>query len=288
MRDAPNTGANDGANLLSLTPASYRDFRPSVQLASAMFEDARAYPPAAADDMLLWLDLPLPQDRLEPPGSRTFEDGGYAVLRVADAMAMVRFPRFRFRPSQADALHLDFWLGADNVLRDGGTYSYNQGVEWIDYFGGVQSHNSAQFDDAPQMPRLGRFLLGDWLTTRDLEPVTRHGGGVAFAAAYRAGEREHHRRVELGPESLTVRDRLSGFRERAVLRWRLAPGAWRMTETGVADGSRTLSVAASVPIVGLRLVTGHESRHYFELTELPVLEAEIAEPGEITTELRWS
>ena len=40
-------------------------------------------------------------------------------------MAMLRYPRFRYRPGHADALHLDLWLGDRNILRDGGTYSYN-------------------------------------------------------------------------------------------------------------------------------------------------------------------
>lgn len=35
--DAPNLGANDGANLLPLTDADYRDYRPAVQLASTLF-----------------------------------------------------------------------------------------------------------------------------------------------------------------------------------------------------------------------------------------------------------
>jgi hypothetical protein len=35
--DAPNLGANDGARLLQLTDTDYRDFRPSVQLAAALF-----------------------------------------------------------------------------------------------------------------------------------------------------------------------------------------------------------------------------------------------------------
>lgn len=49
-------------------------------------------------------------------------------------MAMLRYPRFRFRPSQADALHLDLWLEGRNLLRDAGTYSYNTESAWLSYF----------------------------------------------------------------------------------------------------------------------------------------------------------
>lgn len=41
--DAPNLGANDGANLLPLTDADYRDFRPSVALAHVLFMGKRVF-----------------------------------------------------------------------------------------------------------------------------------------------------------------------------------------------------------------------------------------------------
>src|SRR5690606_6981941 len=41
--DGPNLGANDGARLLPLTDTDYRDFRPSVQLAMALFANTRVY-----------------------------------------------------------------------------------------------------------------------------------------------------------------------------------------------------------------------------------------------------
>jgi len=44
-------------------------------------------------------------------------------------MALLRYPRFRFRPSHADVLHVDLWVDAVNVLRDGGTFSYHRGAQ---------------------------------------------------------------------------------------------------------------------------------------------------------------
>jgi hypothetical protein len=41
--DAPVLGANDGARLLPLGDSDYRDYRPAVQLAMALFLDRRAY-----------------------------------------------------------------------------------------------------------------------------------------------------------------------------------------------------------------------------------------------------
>src|SRR3546814_5019544 len=169
--DAPNLVANDGARLLQLTATGYRDFRPSVQLAASLFRDERIYGPGPHDDTLEWLDIKPGSRPAAAPRSRLFDQGGYAVLKRGTATAVLRYPRFHFRPSQADALHLDLWIDGEHMLRDGGSYSYNSGAHWIDYFGGVASHNSVQFDDADQMPRLGRFLLGDWLTQSRRQPL---------------------------------------------------------------------------------------------------------------------
>jgi len=158
--DGPNLGANDGARLLQLTDTTYRDHRPSVQLAMALFAGQRAYAEEGPwNHALQWLGVPLPQALASQPGSQVADDGGFAILRRGAAMAMLRYPRFRFRPSQADALHLDLWLDGDNLLRDAGSYSYNTEPKWLNYFGGTASHNTVQFDERDQMPRLSRFFV---------------------------------------------------------------------------------------------------------------------------------
>lgn len=280
--DAPNLGANDGANLLPLTDARYRDHRPSVQLASALFDGAAAYPAGPWDAQLAWLGLSPPTRRAAPlPSRAVFDDGGYAVLRHGPAMAVLRYPRFRFRPSQADALHVDLWLAGANVLRDGGSYSYNTDACWIDYFGGVRSHNTVEFDDAPQMPRLSRFLLGDWLEAqvRDLT-----AGGFVAGYRHRAGW-THRREVQLG-EGMRVIDTISGGFATARLRWRLAPGAWRVAGDGVTNGHHRLTIAADMPLASLALNRGWESRHYLSRTEIPVLEVVVKQPGTIVSNYR--
>ncbi len=281
--DAPNLGANDGANLLPLIDADYRDHRSSVQLAAALFLDARAYEPGPWDGVAEWLGTALPEKRLEPPVTTILDDGGYAIIRAEDALALLRYPRFRFRPSQADALHLDLWVDGRNLLRDGGSYSYNTDAKWIDYFGGIRSHNGIEFDGRPQMPRLSRFLLGDWLKT-DSCGSTKGG----FAASYRHREGWYHKReAELGA-SLRVIDTVGGFAKGARLRWRLSPGEWRVDGNSVTNGLDRLSVKADVPLVSFELVTGWESRHYLEKTELPVLEVVIDRPGRIISEYLWT
>lgn len=298
--DGPNVGANDGARLLQLADTPYRDHRPSVQMAMALFAGQRAY---AADGpwnhALLWLGIELPETEAPPPGNLQADDGGFMVMRHHEAMVLLRYPRFRFRPSQADALHLDLWVRGQACLRDAGTFSYNTEPQWIGYFGGVAGHNTVQFDDRDQMPRLSRFLLGDWLRTEQLEPLQVTQSEVRAGAGYRdAAGASHHRRVALGDGVLHVNDRLQGFARRAVLRWRLAPGDWRLeraTETEAGPGHRlvnpnghVLTVRSTAPIARCEIVQGWESLHYLEKTPVPVLELEITQPGTLTTEYHWT
>ncbi|WP_276489096.1 heparinase II/III family protein [Ectopseudomonas mendocina] len=288
--DGPNLGANDGARLLQLTDTDYRDYRPSVQLATALFANARAYPDEGSWDLpLRWLGLELPSTLALNPVSRLFDDGGFAVLRRGPAIAILRYPRFDFRPSQADALHLDLWLGERNLLRDAGTYSYNTDAQWLSYFPGTASHNTVQFDDHDQMPRLSRFLFGDWLRASYIQPLTDKDGVTCFSVAYKARRKiQHQRTAYLSDIALKVIDKVEGFTSKAVLRWRLEPGHWRVEGSSVCNGEHLLTVESSMPVVRFELVTGWESRYYLEKEPIPVLEVEVHQPGSLITEYRWA
>jgi hypothetical protein len=286
--DGPNLGANDGARLLPLTDTDYRDYRPSVQLAMALFANLRAYSEETASLPLAWLGIPLPNRFAPPPASKQFDDGGYVVLRQGDAMALFRYPRFRFRPSHADALHIDLWVRTENLLRDAGTYSYNTAPEWLRYFPGTVSHNTIQFDDRDQMPRLGRFLFGAWLKASDVEALSNENGGLSVGAAYTDWQGvRHKRRLWLSSAMLKVEDDVDGFRDKAVLRWRLAPGNWSVEGNVVTNGKHQLSVHSDVDIVRFELTEGWESRYYLHKQRIPVLEAEIRQPGKLITKYCW-
>lgn len=294
--DAPNLGANDGARLLQLADTGYRDHRPSVQLALALFGNRRAYAGEGSwNHALYWLGVGLPDAQAPAPASQDGQDGGFAVLRRGAALALLRYPRFRFRPSQADVLHLDLWVGGRNLLRDAGTYSYNTEARWQQYFGGTAAHNTVQFDDRDQMPRLTRFLLGDWLATRWKGALQESGGATQMMAGYRDRQGASHKRaISLSDTRLRVDDELGGEFGKAVMRWRLAPGDWQLA---VCDGAATLAnpqaglalvLQAGMRIVRCEVVEGWESRHYLEKTAVPVLELEVHEAGRLVTEISWT
>jgi hypothetical protein len=286
----PNYGANDGANLLPLTDADSGDFRPAVALATALFEDQVAWgQPGPWQDHLRWLNVTPSTVQSLPRSSAVFRDGGQALLCSGLAQVLFTFPHYRFRPGHCDALHVDLTVRGENLLRDAGTYSYAAEADWQDAFAGIAGHNTIQFDGRDQMPRLGRFLRGPLLNDGLVGPVVEVGESITLAAGYRDAKGAfHHRQVTVDPGQLMIRDLVRGFRSRAVLRWRLRPGEWKVEGSSVTDGQDRLVVIADVPILRRVLVEGWESTHYLRKTRIPVLEVEIAEPGTLTTRYQWS
>ncbi len=294
--DVPNIGANDGARLLQFGNSGYRDFRPCLQLAQAIFFEEQAYSEEGDwNEPLKALRIERPKVKGKPACSFEADDGGFVTLRRNQATAILRYPRFRFRPSHADALHVDLFLKGINWLRDAGSYSYNTEKKWLDYFSGTQSHNTIQFDDRDQMPRLSRFLYGDWLQTATLESLHKSYDVESFGAGYEDSHgASHFRRLSLTNDQLRVDDIVRGFSRKAVLRWRLPNSSWKLNNEGSKrvccwnDEGHSLQVQSSAPMVRFEFCQGYESRHYLEKSEIPVLEIETNHPGSFETVFAWS
>jgi hypothetical protein len=146
-------------------------------------------------------------------------------------------------------------------------------------------HNIPQFDDRDQMPRLERFLYGDWIRVVRVRPPTSSADGQSCAGSYTdfCGA-QHQRTVTLSEETVSVLDQVQGFKRKAVLRWRLAPGNWVQTETGCVSDMARILVESTVRIRRITLESGWESRRYLEKSPVPVLEVEIDQsPALLTT-----
>jgi len=291
--DGPNLGANDGSQLLQLTDSGYRDFRPSVQLASNLFEGLRAYSNSGLwDTHLAWMGIVNKETKPSQYVNCDYDCGGYKILRATGVYVIFRYAKFRYRPSQADAMHIDLWVNGANLLGDAGSYSYYSIPDLSGYFNGTASHNTVQFDGRDQMPKLGRFLFGNWLKTKRATPVAVSDSHVSSSASYcdfRGAE--HFRQVNLNRSSLTIIDKVKGFRERAVIRWRLADGQWILENSKngveVSDGLNTLTVTSDVTIVSAKIVDGWKSLFYMQKKLVPVLEVEIRSAGIISTKFSW-
>lgn len=283
--DAPNIGANDGALLLPFTGADYRDFRPSVQLAAALFRDCSAFGTGPWSWPLHWLDVPEGSSQLAPQNV-SFHDGGFHVLCAGRAKAVLRYPRFRFRPSQADALHLDFWNNGINLLRDAGTFSYND--DRSEWFSSTAAHNTIEFDQRDQMPRLSRFLFGDWLEAEAVELVHSEGASVKAAAAYTDGQGfRHHREITLSPNELTCRDSISGQFRTAHLRWRLPSCEWEQFGHTLRSSDCTIAIEINGSLVMPALETTLESRYYQHQSEISLLSVRVDRPSTLLTKVKF-
>ena len=102
--DGPNLGSNDGAFCYQLHSQPYRDFRPTLQLASVLFQCQKALPPGPWDEPLHWLGMvsdgiPAHVDQPElPVPIMLFADGGTSGTACRQQLGLLRLPTYRFRP----------------------------------------------------------------------------------------------------------------------------------------------------------------------------------------------
>lgn len=283
--DVPNLGANDGANLISMATADYRDFRPSVQLASALFLGKNAFKPGMWDlyKELMNIEVKKNGSKLQ---SRSFTNGGYHFLKSNRCKVLFRYPIFKFRPSQADMLHVDFWCDGLNIFRDSGTFSYNsENMEW---FASIAAHNSIQFDNRDVMPRLGRFLFGKWVKAHNIRLVNNNKGYITASAAYiDFWGAEHTRKVKLGKSEFICEDVLAGSFMTGILRWRLAPLNWDLKEGSVFAEDYEISILKDGKKICPKLETTLESKYYLNKKRIPELSIKIYEPSTIITKINF-
>ncbi len=156
---APNYGSDDGSLIFPLASASYRDFRPLVQLGAAVL-NRPALNCGPWDETALWFGARPVQT--QESGAVPSLQTGYFRLGDQTSWALVRAGRYTRRPFQADQLHVDLWWRGINLARDPGTYLYNGSTPWNNGFAGTAVHNTVTVDDQDQMRRVGRFLWVDW------------------------------------------------------------------------------------------------------------------------------
>lgn len=279
--DAPAIGASDGARLLPYVGTGYRDFRPSVQLAAALFLNARAYPTGPADTLAQCLCVEIPFDLLSPARSQSFDKGGWHVLHTSRATMVMRYPRFRFRPGHADALHIDLTVDGLNLLRDCGTFSYNSGRPDGD-LSATRFHNTVAFDGADQMPRLGRFLFGAWLRAHDVLLADANRNEAQAGYVDHRGN-EHVRRIALTNDAFLCDDRIEGRFGTAKLTFHVPDGDWHVNGNRVSGEG--LSLAFSVDRVGWHITVkdGIEARCYSQQSPIKVITLEVDGPCRIQT-----
>ena len=292
--NGPNLGANDGARLYALSESSYSDYRPDIQLGSCLFMDKRRYQKGDWDDSLKWLQLDPDHFSIDSTRrkSQIYSDGGYVTFfetlnNTIPVWGLVRCPNDRFRPHHADALHFDFWVNGVNVLRDSGSYSYDISSSIRINFISSRAHNTASFDTHDQMPVLSRFLYGQWIKVKTLQPIsTNKSGEISWCGAYKDYKGCYHQRhILVHKKKWRIVDKLAHFNQKAVVRWRLMNDHWKLDDHCLTGSLIKLKITTDVNAT-IRLTGGVESLYYMDKTDIPVLEITVNQsPAIVMTEI---
>jgi hypothetical protein len=218
----PNHGQNDGSFVHPITLGAYRDFRPVLTAACAIFgfEYPRNVP--LDEEVLAWLALPEPT-RGEPLGDQVAHgESGWAAARVGSASTFLRAAHYTSRPSHIDPLHLDVRFGSREVIADPGTFAYNAAPPWRNALAVGAVHNGPVLDDEEPGVRGPRFLWYVWPTARLL--TARLDSGTATIAA-EVPDRVR-RVVRVTGDRVVVEDTILAQHARRVrIRWLLHPDA---------------------------------------------------------------
>lgn len=234
--DCPNLGANDGANILVNHSCDYRDFRPTLQLASGLYNDGTLfYESGPWNENLFWFGLSLestPKPAYEGKVSRLYPSG-YLVMAAPESWALLRFPNYKFRPGHNDVFHFDLWYRGQNILMDSGTYSYNPGSAYKGKpLKSVHGHNTVSFSGKEQMPALSRFLLAKWIKADETGTLVLDDKGhfKLWQGSYSDYRKNTHRRKVACEEGKywKISDSVSGNDKNIVLGFNFSDDGWKL------------------------------------------------------------
>jgi hypothetical protein len=221
--ETPNIGSNDGALFEILHSCDYRDFRPSTQLIFGILDGIRVFEEGPWDEPLFWyLPKVYKTGNVTRPSVPKQEliDNQFLILRRGKAVMFMVLPNNRFRPNSCDAFHIDLWVDGINWLSDQGSYSYNAG-KFTDNFKSVKSHNTIQYGNIEQMPKISRFLYANWLNTDFMESKNTANDSLVWKGSYTVqGYYKHTRKVVFHDYSLEVLDEIDANSNEIIhLRW---------------------------------------------------------------------
>ncbi len=289
--DVPNIGANDGAQLFNMFNFGYRDYRKSVQWANLVFNDRLIYSITENQDKIfnqLGINVnSARKDNAIQEATLMGNEDGFFIYKRRDLLLVFRRPKFKFRPSHSDALHVDLWINGENILRDGGSYSYNISNEKIRYYNGVSSHNSIQFDVRDQMPVLGRFLFGSWLREVEFKYENSNKDFIISSAYLDHLKVYHMRELVINRNSLVVKDYYSGGYKTAELKWRLSPNKFEFIHSDNKSNEIFIDLKKGKISGDYICSNEYESRYYYSESNLPVISKQLKKSGIQLTHINW-
>ncbi|APG65037.1 hypothetical protein LPB136_06550 [Tenacibaculum todarodis] len=156
----PNYGSNDGALFFKLTNDDYRNYRSQLDDLRAVLKNNTYYNSKSS----FWYGVKPNNIKPKPIAQlNEFKNSGYYVLQEGNTKTFIRCGGYKDRPYQSDNLHLDIWVGGENILRDNGSYKYNTDKNFVAYFNGSEGHNTVSVGQENQMQKGGRFIWYYWV-----------------------------------------------------------------------------------------------------------------------------
>jgi hypothetical protein len=218
--EVPNHGANDGARVLPLSMAAYRDFRPLLSLAAII----RGIPlPADVPhdpEVPRWLGGQVPRSAPARGDGATAGDSGWAAARVCGWIVFLRAGEYRHRPSHLDSLHVDIRFDGKEIIADAGTFAYNAPAPWNNGLVSALVHNGPIVDEREPAERGPHFLWLSWPRARMV--AVEHSPGCARLVAERPGA--VRREIAITRDAVRIDDRVLDRGVRSLqITWLLHP-----------------------------------------------------------------
>jgi len=157
----PNYGSNDGALFFTLTNDNYRNYRSQLDDLRVALNNYYYF----SSESMYWYGKTkaAKKEYQNPKEINTFENGGYYIFQDNDVKTFIKCGKYKDRPAQSDNLHMDIWINGNNILRDSGSYKYNTEKELLNYFNGVEGHNTVSVSKENQALKGGRFIWYNWV-----------------------------------------------------------------------------------------------------------------------------
>jgi hypothetical protein len=253
--EPPLHGANDGAWVLPLSTAAYRDFRPALTAAAATLGAPLRGDIAPDQETLAWLGAPPAASGAAPATPRIrVGQSGWAHGVTGHVRFFARAGAYRSRPGHIDAMHVDTWIDGRPVACDAGTFRYAAPPPWRNGLAGESVHNGLTLAEHPLARRGPRFLWLSWPNARVDAYELRHDGTIAVRMVNDSWDGlgiQHERCCEAVGRGLLVIDRLTvpdGVHVTPVLHWLVdgEPGDISMVASGEWDRRDVVGGESSV------------------------------------------
>lgn len=280
--NAPNIGPNDGTYLFNYGNLEYRNFTPTLSLCSKIFNFKPNFKIKEKHLFEHIFDLNLNNKYFDSTFKIPSYKKSFLKLSTDKGMAILRAPRYKFRPHHSDGLHLDVWQNGINYVRGSGSYSYAAETKILNQFSGTLGQSTIVFDNQNQMPRISRFLFGSWLKQKNTNYDIIAGAAQSEYTNYK--NVNHYRSLKKINEGWEISDYVKGRFQIAVLQFILAPIRWSIKDNSIINKDVMIKIKSDVDF-NLNLIEKDESLYYMEKTLVPVLQVSFLGNAKISSKI---